>query len=138
MRTLSLLVLAVAGLVHAAPAPLPRRGPAEQVPVKLTGTLRSDRLTDAPHVIVTEGEWHAVAKAWGIKDAPPVDFRRHFLAVNVSDNSTSTRFVIEAGDLVTVEQVGGDVPDGRPILGYLIQSFPRSAVRTVNGRPLPK
>jgi hypothetical protein len=137
-RTLSLLTLALLGLAHAAPAPLPRRGPAEQAPVKITGTLRSGRLTDAPHAIVTEAEWGEVAKAWGVKDAPHVDFRRHFLAVHVGGVNRTVRFENRAGDLVVVDVASEEAPERRPVFGYLIQSFPRSAVKTVNGLPLPK
>jgi hypothetical protein len=144
-RLLSLAVcLAVASLLRAAPAPIPKppRGP-EQAQVFLTGWLSEVRLTGRPPVIARQSDYQAVAKALGIQDPPAVNFRTHFLFVDVSPEYPRVSFVVDgAGDLHAVPephllgQFGG--LGALSSYRYLIQSFPRSAVKTVNGLPLPK
>jgi hypothetical protein len=152
MRALSLLVLAIAGLAHAAPAPLPQReqGP-EYPPVLLNGWLPEQHLTRNPSVIVCQSDYQAAAKALGIQDPPRVNFRTHFLFIHISSGYGQVTCAIDGnGDLRAVGSFdSGDGPErfglgfgrggrARSGLRYLVQSFPRSAVKTVNGAPLPK
>jgi hypothetical protein len=148
MRASSLLVLALAGLAHAAPAPMPKpvRGP-EYAPVLLRGYLPQDRVpVGEPAVIARQADWETVAKAWGIQGPPKVNFRTHFLFVHVWVAPGHAVCAVDgAGDLRAVTRYadpthygGGFAISGRPGHRYLIQSFPRSAVKTVNGSPLPK
>ena len=143
MRTFSLLVLAVAGMAHAAPAPLPRpaRGP-EYAPVLLRGFLPQDRPpAQAPSAIGNQADYQALARAWGIAVPPRVNFRTHFLAVHVTAPFVHiVRFEVDdRGDLRPVTQSTAHMR-GYEVGGYriLIQSFRRSAVKTVNGLPPPK
>src|SRR5262249_60066959 len=130
----------VAVPIQAAPAPFRRAGPA-QPEVLLRGFLPVDRRpAGEPWAVGNQADYRALTAAWGIANPPRVDFRSHFLAVHVTGP-----FV----HVVRFEMVGGDV---RPVtqstahfLGYevpghsiLIQSFRRSAVKTVKGLPPPK
>jgi hypothetical protein len=146
MRVLSLIVLALAAcLVRAAPAPLPKseRGP-EQRPVYLAGAMPGrDRLPAGTWAVASRTGWEHLARTLGIRAAPAVNFRTHFLAVHVTASDHrggifwvedgDLRFGLGRGDKVAIRFADLDEPPG-----YLIQSFPRSAVRTVNGLPLPK
>jgi hypothetical protein len=140
MRALRLLlVLALPALTHAAPAPSrPSRG-AEQAPVLITGWLRVERPAGCPPVIVRRADWEAFAKALGIGEAPSVNFRTHFLFVHVSEGYGPLKCEIDDnGDLRVVVSDLHDITKEPPGPSYLVQSFPRSAVKTVNGLPLPK
>jgi hypothetical protein len=148
MRILPLLALALAAcLVRAAPAPLPKseRGP-EQRPVYLAGAMPDrDRLPAGTRAVASRAGWEHLARTLGIRAAPAVNFRTHFLAVHVAASDLRGGiFWVEDGDLrhglgrrgedkVAIRFADLDEPPG-----YLIQSFPRSAVKTVNGAPLPK
>jgi hypothetical protein len=148
MRACFLLV-ALAGLAHAAPAPLPRpvRGP-EYAPVLLRGYLPKERLpVGNPSVIACQTDYEAAAKALGIQNPPRVNFRTHFLFINISSGYGQVTCTVDGnGDLRAVTRYadpthyygGGFAISGRSGPCYLIQSFPRSAVKTVNGLPLPK
>jgi hypothetical protein len=142
----ALLTIAFAAVVHAAPAPSRRPEP-QRPPVNLTGWLTDLPLAvGAPSVIVRQTDYEAVAKAFGIAQPPAVDFRTHLLFVHVWMGSGEPRCEIDGGDL---RCVGGaadtDVQRGDvEALGrrwgahrYLIKSFPRSAVKTVNGVAVP-
>jgi hypothetical protein len=142
-RTLSLLTLALAGLAHAAPAPLPKpaRGP-EYAPVLLRGFLPQDRPpAHLPSAIGNQSDYQALARAWGIAEPPRVNFRTHFLAVHVTGPFIHhVRWEMDdRGDLRAVPQSTAHV-FGYEVAGYriLLQSFRRSAVKTVNGLPLPR
>jgi hypothetical protein len=146
MRASSLLVLALAGLAHAAPAPLPQRdqGP-KYPPVLLSGWLSEQRLVGDPSVIVCQTEYEAAAKALGIPNPPAVNFKTHLLFIHLSSGYGQVSCTVDGnGDLRAVGNFDSD--DGPERLGrlgrsgprYLIQSFRRSAVKTVNGAPLPK
>ena len=137
------LSLMLAGLAHAAPAPLRKDRP-DQPAVELRGWLRQ-RPVGEPCAITRQADWQAVAKAWGIAEPPRVDFRTHFLFVHVTTGYGEVRCEIDGrGDLRAVRG-GGGWHDGiveecgkRPGPCYLLESFRRSAVKTVNGLPVPK
>jgi hypothetical protein len=112
-----------------------------QPEVSLTGFPQHGWLTNAPaSVIVRQADWHAVAQVLGIQNPPRIDFRTHFLFFVVGDDVDGARFEIDGrGDLRAI-LVNPEV-DGiglRPGPVYLVKSFRRTEVKTVNGLPLPR
>jgi hypothetical protein len=133
--------LSVAVAVQAAPAPFRRAEPA-QPEVLLRGYLPQGRLpVGEPSAIGNHADYQALAKAWGIADLPRVNFRTHFLAVHVTAPFVHhVRFELDdRGDLRPVTRSTAHV-FGYEVAGHriLIQSFRRSAVKTVKGLPLPR
>jgi hypothetical protein len=148
-RACALFLLALAGLAHAAPAPFakPSRGP-EHPPVLMSGWLEQ-RLPGNPSAITRRSDWEAFAATLGIKDVPDVNFRTHFLFVHLSAGYGLVGARVDGtgdlrafGDFRALDEGGiaALLDDSQVRHGprYLIQSFPRSAVKTVNGAPLPK
>jgi len=139
------LPLVIAGLAHAAPAPL-HKAEAPPPEVMLTGWLPRDRVpVGDPCAITCQADWLAVAKAWGIQNPPRVNFRTHFLAVHVWTGQGTARF--EADGQGGLRVINEEAPDnlygfglGRRVAGprYLIRSFRRSDVTAVKGLPLPR
>ena len=135
--------LSVAVALQAAPAPM-RRAEHAQPEVLLRGLLRQEPRPlslGETRAVGNQADYQALARAWGIAEPPRVDFRTHFLAVHVVGQFIHiVRFDVDGeGDLRAVTQStahlsGFHVPGNR----FLIQSFRRSAVKTVNGLPLPK
>src|SRR5262245_52339828 len=131
------LSLMLAGLAHAAPAPLRKARP-DQAAVELRGWLRQ-RPVGEPCAITCQADWQAAARAWGIQDPPKVDFRTHFLAVHVSADHGAANFDLDGrGDLRIVAQPARLECKQPPGSRYLIKSFRRCDVKTVNGLPLPR
>jgi hypothetical protein len=114
----------------------------QQPDVELRGPHPGDRLGGrVPCVVTSEAAYRGLAEAWGIKSPPAVNFRTHFLFVQVSNGYGPLNCEIVGGDLRVVGgQAVDDLKSGYLIKssGYLIKSFRRSAVKTVNGQPLPK
>jgi hypothetical protein len=140
------LSVALAGLAQAAPAPLRKPQP-DQPKVVLRGRLPHPSLADgAPSMIVRQADYQSVAKAYGIADLPKVDFRTHFLFVHVRRGYGEIRYEIGNGDLrATAAPTFGEGGQGgfrcmAVQVGYrfLIESFSRSEVRTVNGVSVPR
>ncbi|HJZ54927.1 MAG TPA: hypothetical protein VKE74_08200 [Gemmataceae bacterium] len=139
--TRSLLMLA--GFVLAL-APLSARDDKKDPPAKLTvdlfGSIEDENLAkEAPEsgVIVSAKGWEKLAKAWGIKDAPKVDFSKELLAVATTRGSKlnlSTK-LDDKGDLKVLAVATRDL---RPGFRYAIKSVAREGVKTVNGKELPK
>src|SRR5262245_35067340 len=128
--------------LQAAPAPLRRAEPARPE-VLLRGCLPQDRLpVGEPRAVGTQADYQALARAWGIAEPPRVDFRTHFLAVHFVPGHFVhiVRFEVDdKGDLRPVTQSTAHVSGLEPPPNrFLIQSFRRSAVKTVNGLPLRK
>src|SRR5262245_61047006 len=127
--------LLVAAPIQAAPAPFRRAAPA-QPEVLLRGFLPKDRRpAGEPWAVGNQADYRALTAAWGIANPPRVDFRSHYLAVHVTG---------PFAHVVRLEVVGGDVRPvtqctahlyGYQVAGHriLIQSFRRSAVKTVKG-----
>src|SRR5262249_39636891 len=113
----------------------------------LSGWLPDPSLADgAPSMIVRQADYQSVAKAYGIANLPKVNFRTHFLFVHVRRGYGEIRYEIGNGDLraTAVPPLGEGAQGGfrcraGPV-GYrfLIESFSRSEVRTVNGVPVPR
>src|SRR5262245_780627 len=134
--------LSIAVALQAAQAPLRRAEPA-QPEVQLRGFLPKDRLpVGEPVAVGNQADYQALARAWGIAAPPRVDFRTHFLAVHVAAPFNHIRFeVADKGDLRPVvpwEDTTHVYSPQLPGHRFLIQSFRRSAVKTVKGLPLPK
>jgi hypothetical protein len=95
-------------------------------------------------VVTSEAAYRGLADALGIKAPPPVNFRTHFLYVHVFTGYGPPQLQVVGGKLQAVPApfiIGGygafkRKEDLSP--RYLIKSFRRSAVKTVNGQPLPK
>src|SRR5262245_29510133 len=138
------LSLVLAGLAQAAPAPLRKDRP-DQPAVELRGWLRQ-RPIGEPCAITSQADWQAVAKAWGIAEPPRVDFRTHFLFVHVTAGRGEVRCVIDGRGDLRAEHPAALLHEGLECLGgleaagprYLLESFRRCDVKTVNGLPLPR
>jgi hypothetical protein len=87
-------------------------------------------------VIASAKGWEALAKEWGIKDAPKVDFEKTLLTVATTRGSRlNLKPMVKDGDLKVLAISTRDL---RPGFRYEIVSVPRAGVKTVNGQPLPK
>src|SRR5262249_24591990 len=96
--------LALCGLANAAPAPFQKAAEPERSEIALSGWLPAARLAvGAPSVITRQSDYESVAKAYGIANPPPVDFRTHFLFVHLSAGYGEVRCEISTnGDLRAV------------------------------------
>lgn len=121
-------------------APVSADEPKEKKPtVELGGSIDDESLQkEAPAngVIASQKAWGALAKAWGIKDAPKVDFTKELLIVGTwKGSSFGLRPTLKDGDLT----VGGfGTKDLRSGFRWKVQTFPREGVKTVQGKDLPK
>ena len=147
-RFLPLLVVSLAwcGLAQAAPAPFQKAAEADHPEVTLNGWLPDARLAaGAPSMITRQSDYEAVAKAYGVAAPPKVDFRTHFVFVHVAISYGEVRCEIGGdGDLRATSApvlmrgrkcgLGMESATNR----YLIKSFRRSAVKSVNGVSVPR
>jgi len=121
-------------------APVIADEPKEKKPtVELGGSIEDEALQkEAPanFVISSQKAWDALAKAWGIKDAPKVDFTKELLLVGIwKGSSFSLRPTLKDGDL----SIGaGGTKDLRPGFRWKVQTLSREGVKTVQGKDLPK
>jgi len=139
------LPLALAVPVNAAPAPF-QRAEAAHPEVVLRGWIHDANVAAcAPTFITRQSDYESVAKAWGIANPPRVDFRTHFLFVHVSRGyGGDVNPALDRGDLKAAapqpQPVMRECEVGFRVAGfrYLIKSYRRSEVRSVNGVALPK
>jgi hypothetical protein len=107
--------------------------------VELSGSIEDESLQKAmpaSGVITSQKGYDALAKAWGIKDAPKVDFAKEILVVGTWKGSVfSIKTAVKDGDL-TVSGFG--TKDLRPGFRWKIQSLSREGIKTVQGKELPK
>lgn len=90
----------------------------------------------APAVITSQEAWDAVWADWKIEGkAPKVDFAKEFVVVQTTSGSrlTLTARLTEAGDL---KAFAFGTRDFRPGFRYVLGSFSREGVKTINGEPL--
>lgn len=123
--------LAVLVLPLSADDPKPR--------VELSGSIDDESLQKempANSVIVSQKAWEKLAKAWGIKDAPKVDFTKEILIVGTWKGSQFKLMpVVKDGDLT----IGaGGTKDLRPGFRWKVMSISREGIKTVQGKELPK
>lgn len=133
----SLFVAALAALVFA-PFGTAEEPKKEKPTVELSGDIRDEALqksAPANGVIASQKEWDALAKAWGIKDAPKVDFGKELLIVGTwKGSSFNISPSIKDGDLTV--RAGGtkDLRDG---FRWQVKSIKRDGIKSVQGKPLP-
>lgn len=143
LRTLSLLVLALAGLAHAAPAPFSRPAPPPGPDVELSGDRDESRLPSAPaRVVANQADYRTVCALLGVAEPPRVDFRTQVVVVTTE----AREGVAEAFDLspqgdlrvMTVRGlVGCKLRSSELLPRYRLKSYSRASVTSVNGVPLP-
>jgi hypothetical protein len=122
------------------PVPVAAEEPKPAKPtVELSGSIEDESLQKAmpaSGVIVSQKGYDALAKAWGIKDAPKVDFTKEILVVGTWKGSVfSIKTMVKDGDL-TVSGFG--TKDLRPGFRWKVQSISREGIKTVQGKDLPK
>ena len=107
--------------------------------VSIKGSVDDLTLQDkAPKqgVVVSAAGWKALCEAWGIKDAPKVDFAKTILVVATTRGSQLKLTPrVTDGDLKTAALSSRDL---RPGFRYAIESVAREGVKTVSGQTLPK
>ncbi len=107
--------------------------------VSLKGSLDDLALLEkAPKsgVVASAAGWKALQEAWGIKDAPKVNFEKTLLVVATTRGSVLKLTPrVTDGDLKTLAISTRDL---RPGFRFAIESVAREGVKTVNGQPLPK
>jgi hypothetical protein len=114
---------------------------AEEKPtVNLTGRVADrDLQKEAPQsgAIVSQKGWDKLVKAWNITDPPKVDFTKELLlvATTVGSGLNVSPQLDNKGDLKLTGIVTDDL---RPGFKYVIKSFSRAGVKTINGKELPK
>jgi hypothetical protein len=128
-------VAVMAGLLLAGPATADDVKPR----VELAGSIDDESLQNempANGVIVSQKAWEKLAKAWGIADAPKIDFTKELLIVGTWRGSQFNLMpVIKDGDL-TVRAAG--TKDLRPGFRWKVQTLNREGIKTVLGKPLPQ
>jgi hypothetical protein len=116
-----------------APAPA-----ADKPTVELSGSIDDESLqkeAPASGVVASQKAWEKLAKAWGIKDSPKVDFSKELLIVGTwKGSSFDIEPAVKDGDL-TVR--AGGTKDLRPGFRWKVKSVKRDGIKTVNGKPLP-
>ena len=92
----------------------------------------------APKLITTAQDVEKVWKAWRITEKmPEVDFAKHFLLVDTTVGSVlNVRAALD--DNGNFRAMGMATRDRRPGFRYVISSFSREGVKTVEGKELPK
>ena len=137
MTRVAAALSALALLLAPAAAEEPKKDP--KPAVELSGSIDDEALQKempANGVIVSQKGYDALAKAWGIKDAPKVDFAKDLLVVGTWKGSVfNIRTTVKDGDL-TVSGFG--TKDLRPGFRWKIQSLSREGIKTVQGKELPK
>jgi hypothetical protein len=133
-----MLVLACAAFANADEKKDPPK-PKPKLTVELSGSVADVGLmSKAPEngVIVSEKAWKELADAWGLKDAPKVDFTKELLVVATTRGSRlNLTPSAKDGDLKTVAISTRDLRDG---FRYAIKSHGRDGIKTVDGKALPK
>ncbi|HVL11143.1 MAG TPA: hypothetical protein VM529_01170 [Gemmata sp.] len=137
MSRVAAALSALALLLAPVAAEEPKKDP--KPTVELSGSIDDESLQKempANGVIVSQKGYDALAKAWGIKDAPKVDFAKELLVVGTWKGSVfNIRTMVKDGDL-TVSGFG--TKDLRPGFRWKIQSLSREGIKTVQGKELPK
>lgn len=105
--------------------------------VNLSGSLPDASLVSAvPEngVITSQEQWEALAKKWGIKEPPRVNFKDQVLVVGTTRGSTlSMNPAVKNGDLaLNVARATDTAPGFR----WRVQSVSRDGLKTVNGKAL--
>jgi hypothetical protein len=108
--------------------------------VDLAGSIDDEKLamqTPEPPVIVSQKGWEKLAKAWGLKDPPKVDFTKELLIVATTRGS-QLNLSSKLDDKGNLQVSAISTRDLRPGFRYSIKSVSREGVKTANGKELPK
>jgi hypothetical protein len=138
-RYLSLLAGCLCAFALASAAPADDKKDPPKSTVDLAGSIDDEKLSmEMPPsgVVASQKGWEKLAKAWGLKDPPKVDFSKELLIVATTRGSRlSLDSKVENGDL---EIRATSTRDLRPGFRYAIKSIPREGIKTVRGKELPK
>jgi hypothetical protein len=122
------------GAVRADDTPTP-----PQPRVSLAGSIDDEALereAPATGVIATPAAWEKLVKAWGIKDAPKIDFATELIVVGTwKGSSFNLTPQVTSGDLTVVARGTKDLLPG---FRWKVVSVPRTGIKTINGKPLPR
>ncbi|VTT98392.1 Uncharacterized protein OS=Pirellula staleyi (strain ATCC 27377 / DSM 6068 / ICPB 4128) GN=Psta_1268 PE=4 SV=1 [Gemmataceae bacterium] len=133
-------VVALAALaLFLAPAAGEDKKDAKKPTVELGGSIDDESLqtlAPASGVIASEKAWEKLAKAWGVKDAPKVDFTKELLAVGTWKGSSFSVVPLVADGDLTVS--GRGTKDLRPGFRWKVVSVSRDGIKTVQGKEIPK
>ncbi|MCI0705004.1 MAG: hypothetical protein L0241_28425 [Planctomycetia bacterium] len=133
------LFAAVVTALVAIPTSAEEPKPKPKLTVDLSGSIADEKLQKlmpANGVIVSQKGWEKLAKVWGIKEVPKVDFTKEILIVGTwKGSSFDINAGIKDGDL-TVSGFG--TKDLRPGFRWKIKSISREGIKTVQGKELPK
>jgi hypothetical protein len=105
--------------------------------VNLSGSIQDASLVSAVPdngVITSQEQWNALAKKWGIKEPPRVNFKDQVLVVGTTRGSTlSMNPVVKGGDLsLNVARA----TDAAPGFRWHVMTVSRDGLKTVDGKPL--
>lgn len=105
-----------------------------------TGSVQNEKLAqDAPAVVVSKAGLEKLWKAWMLTEKmPDVDFTKELLVVQTSRGSQLRLTGATLDDKGDLQALGLGTRDLRPGFRYVIASFSREGVKTVNGKELPK
>lgn len=112
---------------------------------KLFGDAAERQAKELPPdgLVVSQKGWEKLVAAWGIKNAPKVDFAKEFLVV-YGTFSEGSRLAwleepkLEDGDLILPYILATTADWGPYGFVYHIRSVSREGVKTVHGNALPK
>jgi hypothetical protein len=107
--------------------------------IELSGSIDDESLQKAipgNGLIVSQKSWEKLAKAWGITDAPKVDFDKELLVAGTWRGSQfNLTPMVKDGDLTVA---AGGTKDLRPGFRWKIVSVKRDGIKTAYGKELPK
>ena len=119
----------------------PKKGPVIETDAPiLSGDIADEKLAkEKPEngVIVSQKGWEKLVKAWGIKNAPKIDFDKELLIVETSAGS-GIGLTIKLDNKGDLKVNGIFTLDLKPGFRYVIHSASKKGVKTVNGKELPK
>jgi hypothetical protein len=107
--------------------------------VNLSGSIPDAALlgaVPANGVITSQEQWDALAKKWGVKEPPRVNFKNQVLVVGTTRGSTlSMNPVVNSGDLSLNVARPSDMAPG---FRWHVMTVSRDGLKTVDGKPLTR
>jgi hypothetical protein len=122
-------------------APAPAADKKEVKPIKeWKGSVEDQKLRkEAPECITSAKELKKVWEAWKVEGkVPDVDFTKEIVVVQTTTGSRLNLAGGKLDDKGNLEVLAIATLDERPGFRYVIATFPREGVKTVNGKELPK
>ena len=111
---------------------------ADKPTVDLFASVADEKLKEsapANGVVATQKDWEKLAKAWGIENAPKVDFTKEMLIVGTHRGS-QFKLTPKVDDKGNLTLLSAGTKDLRPGFRYRVLSIDRSNLKTVGGKPL--